>query len=602
MTRKNRSRFRRVAWANLNRVKGSLFLAGLCALGVSAAGLVKPWPLKIILDHVLGAAPLPPFLSFLEGVRAQGRVTLLLVASAGMVAIALGEALFSYFQVFISASVGYRVVYALRRELFSHLQRLSLSFHNRARSGDLLSRIAGDTNDLKDVFSDDILEFCSQVLLVTGMFTVLFVLDWKIGLIAASTVPFLGYSLFHLFAKTRASSKAQKKHEGQVASRMTEVLTSISLVQAYAREKHEEDRFDAVTAKTLREGIRVARLKAAAKRSSEIVTEVGTAVAVLFGALQVLKGAMTVGELVVVVSYLASMYKPMKGMAKLSSDFAKAMSTADRLAEVLNIEPEVQDRPDAIDAGRLRGDIAFQDVSFDYGDGKDVLRGVSFAVSPGKRLALVGASGAGKSTIASLILRLYQCQRGTIYIDGVDVQRYTRESLRQQIGLVLQESILFGATIWENIAYGKPEAGFEEVVAAARAANADEFIRELENGYDTVIGERGATLSGGQRQRIAIARALIRDAPILILDEPMTGLDVESEAKVREALDRLMAGKTCLMITHDLQSIADADVVLVLEEGRVIGRGTHAELLAGNPRYRQLYALDVQQPAASLAT
>jgi ATP-binding cassette subfamily B protein/subfamily B ATP-binding cassette protein MsbA len=602
MTRKNRSRFRRVAWANLNRVKGSLFLAGLCALGVSAAGLVKPWPLKIILDHVLGAAPLPPFLSFLEGVRAQGRVTLLLVASAGMVAIALGEALFSYFQVFISASVGYRVVYALRRELFSHLQRLSLSFHNRARSGDLLSRIAGDTNDLKDVFSDDILEFCSQVLLVTGMFTVLFVLDWKIGLIAASTVPFLGYSLFHLFAKTRASSKAQKKHEGQVASRMTEVLTSISLVQAYAREKHEEDRFDAVTAKTLREGIRVARLKAAAKRSSEIVTEVGTAVAVLFGALQVLKGAMTVGELVVVVSYLASMYKPMKGMAKLSSDFAKAMSTADRLAEVLNIEPEVQDRPDAIDAGRLRGDIAFQDVSFDYGDGKDVLRGVSFAVSPGKRLALVGASGAGKSTIASLILRLYQCQRGTIYIDGVDVQRYTRESLRQQIGLVLQESILFGATIWENIAYGKPEAGFEEVVAAARAANADEFIRELENGYDTVIGERGATLSGGQRQRIAIARALIRDAPILILDEPMTGLDVESEAKVREALDRLMAGKTCLMITHDLQSIADADVVLVLEEGRVIGRGTHAELLAGNPRYRQLYALDVQQPAASLST
>ena len=598
MAAKTPSRFRQVAWTNLHRVKGSLILAGLCTLGVSAAGLAKPWPLKIILDHVLADAPLPPFLGFLEGVRVQGRVTFLVVVSASIVVIALSEALFAYFQVFISSSVGYRVVYALRRELFSHLQRLSLSFHNRARSGDLLSRIAGDTNDLKDVFSDDILEFSSHILMVIGMFTILFFLNWRIGLIAASTMPFLGYSLFHLFAKTRASSKAQKKHEGRVASRMNEVLTSISLVQAYNREKHEEERFDAVTAKTLREGIRVARLKAAAKRSSEIITEVGTAAAVLFGALQVLKGAMTVGELVVVVSYLSNMYKPMKGLAKLSSDFARAMSTADRLAEVLNIEPEVQDRPDAIEAGRLRGEIVFRDVSFDYGDGKDVLRGVSFAVAPGKRLALVGASGAGKSTIVSLILRLYECQTGTIFIDGVEVQHYTRESLRRQIGLVLQESILFGATIGENIAYGKPEADLQEIVAAARAANADEFIRELENGYDTVIGERGATLSGGQRQRIAIARALIRDAPILILDEPMTGLDVESEAKVREALDRLMAGKTCIMITHDLPSIADANLVLLLEEGRILDRGTHAELLASSGRYRQLYRLSLEQPSA----
>ena len=227
-----------------------------------------------------------------------------------------------------------------------------------------------------------------------------------------------------------------------------------------------------------------------------------------------------------------------------------------------------------------------------------MLRGVSFAVSPGKRLALVGASGAGKSTIVSLILRLYECQAGTIFIDGVEVQHYTRESLRRQIGLVLQESILFGATIGENVAYGRPEADLQEIVAAARAANADEFIGELENGYDTVIGERGATLSGGQRQRIAIARALIRDAPILILDEPMTGLDVESEAKVREALDRLMAGKTCIMITHDLPSIADADLVLLLEEGRILDRGTHAELLASSGRYRQLYKLSLEQPSA----
>ena len=579
-------------------MKRSLLLGALCTLGVSAAGLLKPWPLKIILDHVLGGAPLPPSLGFLQGMLAQRRVTLLVAASASIVVIALSQALFGSLQTFISSAVGYRVVYAVRREVFTHLQQLSLSFHNRARSGDLLSRIVADTNDLRNIFSDDILEFCSHMLMVIGMFVILFVIDWRMGLIAASTLPFLGYSLFHLFAKTRASSKAQKKHEGQVASRMSEVLTAIPLVQAYAREKHEAAQFDAVTAKTLQEGIRIARLKAAAKRSSEIITEMGMAAALLFGALQVLHGTMTVGELVVVVAYMGNIYKPMQGLAKVSSDFSKAMGSADRLGEVLDIEPDIQDRPDAIEARGLKGEIVFQDVSFDYGDGKEVLRGVSFAVSPGQRLALVGTSGAGKSTIVSLMLRLYEPQQGTILIDGVDIREYRRESLRRQIGLVLQKSILFGATVRENIAYGRPEASLEQIVAAAEVAKADEFIRDLEEGYDTVIGERGATLSGGQQQRIAIARALIRDAPILILDEPMTGLDVESEAKVREALDRLMAGKTCIMITHDLPSIADADLVLLLEEGRILGRGTHAELLASSGRYRQLYTLSLEQPSA----
>jgi len=579
-------------------VKRSLLLGALCTLGVSAAGLLKPWPLKIILDHVLGGAPLPPSLGFLQGMLAQRRVTLLVAASASIVVIALSQALFGSLQTFISSAVGYRVVYAVRREVFTHLQQLSLSFHNRARSGDLLSRIVADTNDLRNIFSDDILEFCSHMLMVIGMFVILFVIDWRMGLIAASTLPFLGYSLFHLFAKTRASSKAQKKHEGQVASRMSEVLTAIPLVQAYAREKHEAAQFDAVTAKTLQEGIRIARLKAAAKRSSEIITEMGMAAALLFGALQVLHGTMTVGELVVVVAYMGNIYKPMQGLAKVSSDFSKAMGSADRLGEVLDIEPDIQDRPDAIEARGLKGEIVFQDVSFDYGDGKEVLRGVSFAVSPGQRLALVGTSGAGKSTIVSLMLRLYEPQQGTILIDGVDIREYRRESLRRQIGLVLQKSILFGATIRENIAYGRPEASLEQIVAAAEVAKADEFIRELDDGYDAVIGERGATLSGGQQQRVAIARALIRDAPILILDEPMTGLDVESEAKVREALDRLMAGKTCIMITHDLPSIADADLVLLLEEGRILGRGTHAELLASSGRYRQLYTLSLEQPSA----
>jgi len=322
---------------------------------------------------------------------------------------------------------------------------------------------------------------------------------------------------------------------------------------------------------------------------------------VLFGALQVLNHRMLIGELFVIVGYLGNIYKPLKGMAKLSSDYSKAMASGDRIAEILDIEPEIQDDPNAVEAPRFKGEIRFEDVSFDYGNGRTVLRNVSFSVSPGQRLALVGGSGAGKSTIVSLILRLYDPRKGTICMDGTDIRQYRRESLRDQIGLVLQNAILFGATVRENIAYGRPEASAAEIEAAARAANADEFIRELPHGYDTVIGERGATLSGGQRQRIAIARALIRNAPVLILDEPMTGLDVESEAKVREALDRLMAGKTCILITHDLPSIADADVVLVLEEGRIIETGTHARLVETSARYRQLYELSIEQPATGLS-
>jgi len=591
--------FQQIFRRHLRRVRGRLALAAVCTLGVSVTELLKPWPLKIVLDHGILQHPLPRSLHLLQGLVDGDRVMFLAVAAAGILLIALCDGVFSYFQIFITSSVGYRMVYALRRELFAHLQSLSLSFHNHARSGDLLTRIAGDTNTLKDVFAESILQFASYALTIIGMFAIMFSLSWRMSLIAMATLPLLGYSLFHLYRKTKASAKKQKKQEGKVASRMSEVLTAIPLVQAFSRERYEEEQFDAVTAKSLQESIRIARLEAAATRSSELITALGTAVAVLFGAMQVLNGQMMPGELVLVVSYLTNMYKPLRKLAKLSSDLSKAMASADRISEVLDIEPEIQDAPDAIDAGRLRGEIAFQRVSFDYGDGRDVLRDVSFAVPPGRRLALVGASGAGKSTIVSLILRLYEPQQGTIFLDGIEIQHFTRESLRRQIGLVLQQSILFGATIRENIVYGKPEASEGEIVAAAQAANSDEFIRELEDGYDTVIGERGATLSGGQRQRIAIARALIRDAPILILDEPMTGLDVESEAKVREALDRLMAGKTCLMITHDLQAVADADEVLVLEEGRIIERGKHDDLVANSRRYRQLYELDASRQAVN---
>jgi ATP-binding cassette, subfamily B, bacterial len=583
--------FHRFFASRLKQAKGRLAVAALCTIGVIVTELARPWPLKLILDYGLLNKTLPPSLGFLQPLTVGGAGPFIVVVSASIVLISLLSGVFSYFQTYLTSSIGYRTVYALRRELFAHLQRLSLSFHMKSHSGDLLTKIAGDTNTVKDLFADSLLKVTSQSLTVLGMLVILFTVNWGIGAIALGTMPFLGFSLFHVYRKTKISVKTQKKQEGQVAARMGEVLSAVPLVQAFARETHEMRRFDKITTETVQESIRVARLSAAANRSSELITAVGTAAAVLFGAMEVVRGAMLPGALVLVVSYLTSLYKPLKNLAGLSTDLSKAMASAERISEVLDVQAEITDRPNAVEAVGLRGTIVFDHVSFDYGDGHAVLRDVSFTARAGQRLALVGASGAGKSTIVSLILRLYEPQEGVIRIDGVDIRDYRIKSLRRNIGLVLQQSILFGATVRENIAYGRPDAADAEIEAAAWAANADEFIQDLELGYDTVIAEHGATLSGGQRQRIAIARALVRNAPILILDEPMTGLDVESEGRVREALDRLMTGKTTIMITHDLPSIADADLVLLLENGRIAASGAHLELMTSSNRYRQLYEL-----------
>jgi ATP-binding cassette, subfamily B, bacterial len=293
----------------------------------------------------------------------------------------------------------------------------------------------------------------------------------------------------------------------------------------------------------------------------------------------------------VFISYMNSLYGPIRSLAKLSTKFSRAMVGANRISEILAIEPDVQDRPNAIDPGRVRGDIAFHNVSFQYSDGRSILNNVSFSISPGERVALVGPSGSGKSTLSSLILRFYDPQNGWISIDGNDIRNYRRHALRREIGVVLQDSLLFGTTVKENIAYGRPDASLDDIVAAAKAANAHDFIMQLENGYDTLISERGANLSGGQRQRIAIARTFIRNVPILILDEPMTGLDVESEVAVRDALSRLMEARTCLLITHDLQSAAEADRILLLADGEIRDQGSHTQLLTRSQRYRDLWEI-----------
>jgi len=359
-------------------------------------------------------------------------------------------------------------------------------------------------------------------------------------------------------------------------------------VKAFGRERYEAERFESESSATLQESIRTARLEAASSRAADMVNAIGTFAVLVFGSLQALRGRITPGSVLIFVSYMNSLYVPIRTLAKLSAKLSRAFVCAGRISDILGIEPEVEDRPEARNAGGLRGQITFRHVSFNYGNTRRILRNVSFNISQGKKVALLGPSGAGKSTIVSLILRLYEVEQGAVLIDGIDVKDYQRESLRQQIGIVMQDTVIFGVSIRENIAYGKIDASTEEIERAAKAANAHDFISRLENGYDTIVGEQGGMLSGGQRQRIAIARAFVRNASILVLDEPMTGLDVESEGAVRDALERLVRGKTCLLITHDLTVAATADRVLLLEKGRIVEQGNPLHLIETGGRYRRL--------------
>jgi len=579
--------------------KWSLAWAAMCTLGLTLTELARPWPLKIIVDNILLGKSLPRTLSPLQGMLGLGQTTAVVAVSSLILVIALFRGVFAYSQVYVTARLGNQMVYTLRRELFGHLQRLSLSFHSRARAGELLTKIASDTNALKDVFAESIVTVFSQILTLAAMVVMMFLLDWRLALVVLATIPALGANFVALYRKARGIARQQRKKEESIAGRISEVLSSVPLVQAFGRERYEDERFGVESAAYLEESIRNDRIEAAAARAIEVISAAGTWIIILFGSLAVLRGHLTIGVILVFVSYLNGMYRPIRNLAKLSTQISKATVSAGRIAEILDCEPEIRDAPDAVEAVGLRGDVVFDRVSFGY-EGGDTLRDVSFRVGAGERFAIVGASGAGKSTLVSLILRLYEPNDGSISIDGIDIRRFTRESLRREIGLVLQGSVLFGTSVKENIAYGKLDATMEEIAAAAKAANADEFIAELPEGYDTILGERGSTLSGGQRQRLAIARALVRRASILLLDEPMTGLDVEAESKLKEALDRLMAGKTCILITHDLKAAAKADRVLLLEEGRITNSGTHDELLARSPLYRRLVKLaDAGRLAAS---
>ncbi len=568
----------------------ALTIAFIAVLGETLADVLDPWPIKIVVDHLLQSKKLPEWLgAVVSRLFGQNPYAVLNFAVTAVALIAIMGAVSSYVEKYLTTSVSQWVSHDLRRTLYQHIQRLSLAEHDHARTGDLISRVTSDINAVQDFVNSALLGIVVSLLTLFGMIGMMFYINWRFTLIALSIAPVLFLVVYYYTRRIKKASRAVRVKESELLSNVQEVLTSIRVVQAFAREDYEQKRFESESLENVEVALQARTIKAKLAPVVDVIVAVGTCLVLWYGARLALAGQLTVGILVVFLLYLGKMYKPMRDLSKMADTVSKALVGYERIQEVLEIDSRIRNLPGARRAPKFKGQIEFENVSFSYGDENTVLKNVSFRIEAGQVAAIVGPSGTGKSTIVSLIARFYDPASGQVAIDGKDVRRYTLKSLRDQISFVLQETLLFRATIWENIAYGKPDAPPTEIIRAAKLANAHEFIEKMPGGYDTMLGERGVTLSGGQRQRIAIARAIIRDAPILILDEPTAGLDAASEHAVIDALDRLMKGRTSVVVAHHLSAIRHADVIFVVQDCELVEHGTHEALLANNGLYAHLY-------------
>ena len=582
-----------------------LGLGFAAVVGEGIANLLAPWPLKLVLDNVLKSRTSSGWLNQVILSHFDGnKLATLEFAALAVLVIALIGGLCSYCEKYVTTTVGQWVTHDLRRSLYSHIQRLSLAYHDHKQTGDLITRVTSDIDAIQSFINSGLLSALVNSLTLLGMLGVMLYLNWRFTLIALSIAPVLFVVVFSYTRRIKKASRAVRKKEGEIVSVIQEVLSSIRVVKAFAREDFEQKRLEEESLEGVEISLRARSLKAKLAPLVEIIVAVGTMLVLWFGGRMALAGTLSAGSLVLFIFYLGKMYKPMQELSKMTDAYSKAAIGYERIREVLDFDGEVKDLPNARPAPALRGAIQFEHVSFSYEPDTPVLKDVSFRIEPGQLAALVGPTGAGKTTIISLISRFYDPTSGVVKVDGNDVRRFTQRSLRHQISFVLQETVLFHGPIWYNIAYGKPDASRAEILHAAELANAREFIDAMPQGYDTIVGERGLTLSGGQRQRIAIARAIIRNTPILIMDEPSSGLDAASEKLVFEALDRLMQGKTSIVIAHRLSTVRNADVIFVVKDNSIAESGSHAELLKLGGVYSELYNIQFQtggEPAAQEA-
>ena len=569
----------RAIWPFVRPYRRVLALGGLIAVLEVVVGLAQPWPLKWIVDSVL-----QPRTTVGEGRQRMvlGLACLALAAIVGL------SSLFDYWSTRILSSAGLHMANSIRETVFAHLNHLSLRFHGASRVGDLSSRVTSDVDRAQDMIVQSLAVLVPNALLLTGMVTVMVMLDPLFALVSLALTPLLTFTVMRATARLRDAEKRARNADGQVAAATSENFNAIQLVQAYSLEPYQQERFDGYTRESLQAGLDAIKYQARFSPAVDTTAALSTIAVMWFGALRVLDGRLSVGEFLVFVSYVGTVYKPLKALSKLGRVTAKGSAAAERVRAVLDEQPQITDSPGARMAPAFRGSIDFRDVSFTYGRER-VLNHVDLSIHAGETVALVGPTGAGKSTLASLIPRLIDPTEGVIEIDGRDTRSVNLKSLRRQVSMVLQDTVLLHGTMFENIAIGRPGAREADVRRAARLALVDEFACRLPDGLDTMLGERGSNLSGGQRQRIAIARAILRNSPILILDEPTSALDTESEQSIVEALSNLPAERTTIVIAHRLSTVRRADRIIVVEGGTITQAGSHDQLIACDGRYRQMH-------------
>jgi len=548
-------------------------LGGLLLLSLLSTplALLTPLPLKIVVDSVIGSRPLPGFLDpLVPDAAARSDTAVLVLAVCLLVVVALGGGLIALVNSVSTEYVGENMVLGLRARLFRHTQRLSLLYHDSRGTTDSAYRIQYDAPSIQWILVEIIPSLMTAVFTLVGMVYITFRIDWQLALVALAVSPFLLLSAWFYSQRLRLRWRDVYQMDSSALSVVEEVLSSLRVVQAFGQEAREGERFLSRSGESVRKRVHTSFVEGVFGLLVDLITTLGTAAVLLIGVLHIRSGVLTLGDLLLVMGYLAQLYGPLNQLSTSKATLQRALASTERVYSVLDEAPDVVERPDAQPLGRAAGTVEFNSVSFAYREDQPVLRDVSFEVDIGARVGLSGRTGAGKTTLMSLLIRFYDPTIGEILLDGVDLRDYKLADLRNQFAIVLQEPVLFSTSIAENIAYGRPDASEEEIVEAAKAANAHEFIIGLSDGYETKVGERGMSLSGGERQRIALARAFLKDAPILILDEPTSSVDVKTEAVIMEAMERLMYGRTTFMIAHRLGTLANCDTRLEIEDGRIV--------------------------------
>ncbi|MGL4311877.1 MAG: ABC transporter ATP-binding protein [Paracoccaceae bacterium] len=543
-----------------------LVLGTMAMIVVAVTEIIRPWPLKVVFDGLLMPQAQPDaVMSRLIGWFGTGD-GLLTAASLAILTIAVVGGAMAYVQATMIAQVGQKLVADIRLDLYRHVQRLSHSFHDTASSADIIARLTGDVRMMRDLLIDAAVFFAARTLVIAGTIGIMLLMDWRLTLVALVVMPGLALVSHSYSGRIRQAARRQRKKEGKIAVVMTEGISAISVVKGFARESYEEERFARQNSSSAEAGVQSTRMAAQMDRIVQVMLAVGTCLVIWYGVVRVRAGAISPGDLLVFTAYLSTLYKPIRRMSAMSARVAKATASGERLLEIFDIQPDIADPPGALTEYTFAGRVSLDDVTFAYPGQKPVLEKATLTLEPGQIVALVGPSGAGKSSAAKLMMRFYDPQHGHVRFDDHDIRDINLASLRDLVSVVLQDTVLFATSIRDNIAYGRLDATDDEIRHAAVAAGADAFIRRLPEGYDTVVGERGETLSGGQRQRIAIARAILRDAPVLILDEPLTGLDASTAKDLVGTLRTVATGRTTLLIAHDPLSLTLADRLVWLHD------------------------------------